>query len=605
MVLPPSGWLPPWDRSPLSENSHCNYLLSDTQTTRDKWKTLTRVIKDTALDPDAGKARPDQLNLPDDPGFNLETAFNLDLDLQAFDVSTNATQQSSFLSLPSHTPSQSSHAEPQLIIPSSVSPVGGGFGLGFPEDISSAARIGNILGGSDVFEEESGLLPDPGFYFDENGEEVQGPAPRVSSVQMSARPESRAASDSMGDHFAHDDGLLALGDDELPPAEPFEVQGGKAATADQPQMMQPEQRSSSVAEAPQRRRRFKTTISDVRPELLNRDLAQWNEGYLANMANAARLKQQHKLAAQAKKNAAFWVLGQGIGEVGIGLGSERIPAPLDIFSGDRLLSALMGEEVGRKHARSTSGGSESDESGRRVRARGEGELGRGEMIMSDEGIGPEFAEDIEIGREAQPALPDDHSSQMPWNISSRAGSSQAFRSARSGFTSSIGGPLGGMELGPSLRQRSGSRHPSASPLFGRGRQRMSSMEIPDQPILAMSDSAEGLDLPAFESDDFQLYGPAAAVSTQQAAESQWVRAALDSEANNFFGFLTERLDSDQERGEVTFEELLPSSENRPIVAAQGLLHVLSLATKGLITVDQPEPFGDITIGMAGGVTTAA
>lgn len=127
---------------------------------------------------------------------------------------------------------------------------------------------------------------------------------------------------------------------------------------------------------------------------------------------------------------------------------------------------------------------------------------------------------------------------------------------------------------------------------------MSSMEISDQPVPAMSDSAEGLDLPAFESDDFQLYGPAAAVSTQEAAESQWVRAALDSEANNFLGFLAERLDDDSEKDEVTFEELLPSGQNRPIVAAQGLLHVLSLATKGLITVDQPQAFGDITIGMA-------
>lgn len=185
---------------------------------------------------------------------------------------------------------------------------------------------------------------------------------------------------------------MAVGDDELPLAEPFEVHGRKEVTVDQPQFMQPEQRSPSVAEAPQRRRRIKTIISDVRPELLNRDLAQWNEGYLVNMENATRLKQQHKLTAQAKKNAAFWVLGQGIGKVGIGLGSERVPAPLDVFSGDRLLSALMGGEVGRKHARSTSGESESDESGRRVRAREERELGRGEKFMSDEGIGPEFAE---------------------------------------------------------------------------------------------------------------------------------------------------------------------------------------------------------------------
>lgn len=193
---------------------------------------------------------------------------------------------------------------------------------------------------------------------------------------------------------------------------------------------------------------------------------------------------------------------------------------------------------------------------------------------------------------------------MPWNVSSRAGSSQILRTAVGGLTSSVGGPVGGMDITSFPHQRSGSRHPSASPLFGRGPHRMSSIEIPDRPIPAVSESSEeGLDLPAIENDDFQLYGPAAAVSTQQAAESQWVRAALDSEANNFLGFVAERLESDSEKNEVTFGELLPPNQNRAIVAAQGLLHVLSLATKGLILVNQPEAFGDITISVSGDATS--
>lgn len=195
---------------------------------------------------------------------------------------------------------------------------------------------------------------------------------------------------------------------------------------------------------------------------------------------------------------------------------------------------------------------------------------------------------------------------MPWNVSSRAGSSQTFRATRGTITSSIGGPVGGMEIAPFSRQLSGSRHPSASPLFGRGRQRLSSIEIPDQPIPAPSDSGQGiLDLPMMESDDFELYGPAAAVSTQEAAESQWVRSALDSEAHNFLGFLGERLETDAERHEIAFEELLPPSQNRAIVAAQGLLHVLSLASKELISVNQSEPFGNITIRMAAAPAAAA
>lgn len=133
-------------------------------------------------------------------------------------------------------------------------------------------------------------------------------------------------------------------------------------------------------------------VSDERPELLNKDLAQWNENYLTNMADALRVKQQHRTVAQAKKNASFWVFGYGIGEAGVGLGQEHVRAPLDIFSGERLVSALLGGQLGRKHARSPPSEPESDESVRRVRAREELELGRADDHLFDEGIGHGFDE---------------------------------------------------------------------------------------------------------------------------------------------------------------------------------------------------------------------
>lgn len=53
---------------------------------------------------------------------------------------------------------------------------------------------------------------------------------------------------------------------------------------------------------------------------------------------------------------------------------------------------------------------------------------------------------------------------------------------------------------------------------------------------------------------------------------------------------------------ITFEKLLPPQHNTEIVAAQGLLHVLSLATKGLIDVEQNEAFGDIDLSIVSAIT---
>ena len=124
-----------------------------------------------------------------------------------------------------------------------------------------------------------------------------------------------------------------------------------------------------------------------------------------------------------------------------------------------------------------------------------------------------------------------------------------------------------------------------------------------------------LQLPINETDAFELYGPGAAVSTQTAAASQWVRQTLDSESMNFLAFiesgLAEKRGLDHEAAQraeqlgaaareieetaetVTFEELLPFSSNSRIVAAQALLHTLSLATKGMISVRQEVHFGGI------------
>jgi meiotic recombination protein REC8, fungi type len=131
--------------------------------------------------------------------------------------------------------------------------------------------------------------------------------------------------------------------------------------------------------------------------------------------------------------------------------------------------------------------------------------------------------------------------------------------------------------------------------------------------LGEDDDMLGGELPPLvdESQDFQLYGPAAAVDTQTAAQSQWLAAALDSESRNFLDFVDAQirakepmvLEEPQNGGRglrqaVTFEDLLPSSEHTRMVAAQAFLHVLTLASKNLVIVRQHEGFGDIEIAIA-------
>ena len=112
-------------------------------------------------------------------------------------------------------------------------------------------------------------------------------------------------------------------------------------------------------------------------------------------------------------------------------------------------------------------------------------------------------------------------------------------------------------------------------------------------------------------EDFQLYGPAADVDTQIAAQSQWVRETLDRESTNFLDFVkteigaaSARLNEDEDelagdvdvsRDFINFHELLPPPQHSRIVAAQAFLHMLALANKGLLSVDQTVGYGPIRV----------
>lgn len=206
--------------------------------------------------------------------------------------------------------------------------------------------------------------------------------------------------------------MLNLGGDydmPVPEAEPFPdlgpppVSGVGAAIALSPHAPEAEEPTSESAGAPLRPRRRvpKVLERDETQELRNSDLAEWNNNYLTNMANVARSRQHYKANAQAKKNAAFWVTGAGIGGIGSGLGISKLNNPLDMFSGTRLIEALRGGESGpesRKRSRSAGEeGQSSDSEERRVRAReDDGEqIGRGQELALDySGDRPDFDDDV-------------------------------------------------------------------------------------------------------------------------------------------------------------------------------------------------------------------
>lgn len=143
-------------------------------------------------------------------------------------------------------------------------------------------------------------------------------------------------------------------------------------------------------------------MDDERQEFHSTDLTQWTTDYLANMAEATAAKMSHKAPFLAKKNAAFWVGGAGIGSVGAGLGSSKLQSPLDMFAGDAIMEALTGVKIsiaGQKRRRDDEEETDSDSEARRVRIRdGDGDqIGRGvELILDDDGTMILSANDVSI-----------------------------------------------------------------------------------------------------------------------------------------------------------------------------------------------------------------
>lgn len=369
-------------------------------------------------------------------------------------------------------------------------------------------------------------------------------------------------------------------------------------------------------------------------QIPNRTLSDWQNNYLNIMNVAVAQKEDNITLAQAKRNAARWVLDGGVSgldQFALDLPMEH---PLAVLSGQRLITAFTSREAvqtPRKRSSSAVTEDQTSEVRRRVRARSEVEYA--DIGNNDDSVGVEdqpgiFLDDLdddeiepEMGRRGEEPLPDHHDS-MPWNTyaassskqTSRQGSIRPFMSA-AGASSSVGG-RGGFSLGPgNIAPRRISRLVPESPLEHRHRLMRQSSVAGSARLDSDNLDDIWVDLGYDNSNDYEVDRLLAAnpgditnfelpfeISTQDANNSQVIAKLLEQEAQNFLGFVSKcirakqaELEDTQEAGSVTFEELIPGDDKRKDVASQGLLHVLSLATQDLIHVRQDEHFGDIHI----------
>lgn len=225
-------------------------------------------------------------------------------------------------------------------------------------------------------------------------------------------------------------------------------------------------------------------------------------------------------------------------------------------------------------------------------------------------------QNVEIGRQA-PLVIHDGSSQMPWNItasvqSSRFGSSIAntfrgFGSASDVSSRLMGHSVGSFSTDLDMAQLRGGRtrsQASASPLAGR------SLPLDIDTLTGLEYEANDLanlgDLDLGDYLQTNLYSDQnSGVQGRNQFNSQNTHlSTLDQESINFLDFLTIKIESHMTASahgpddtalsrvkQISFSALIPPESSSRAVATHGLMHTLTLATKGFINVAQ-EPYED-------------
>ncbi|KXS94878.1 hypothetical protein AC578_1501 [Pseudocercospora eumusae] len=551
--------------------------LTDAESARNNMRAMLRVVQQAELEKEgANKGRVEQLVLQDDPDF-LPALDLMPRDLEHLNlhIDFNDTQMSITPgSLQSHLDDGSQQSIGGLDVPS-----------------SHRSFLGGVVGGRGTFSIRDNSAPVTGLRSTPRllDDDDLGLDLGVETVRQPAVPSGKLVSgsdlaDGGADNSAHDqpmldavdDGLMNINNDDENILDAIFADGPAASHNGEDQNQGNTESASAMAAVRKMRkgRTKKITAMDKHTTLHNSDISEWSRNYVANMLKDGQGKETARLNHIAKKNAEHWVLDAGL------FFGQGLRGPLDMFSGAALIEAFTGINPNNRKKRDLDDLEPASSSPKRSRISGpySDENSQGEIVQYyDDGIQMDHNGDqeIEYGREAPTPLGDrQNSSIFPWN------SQSGFKESRGGglLTSASfgGGPLN------LLPPRRGSRLTSASPLLGRGINH-------DEVNFQLSD------IHLSGEDEFELYGAAAVVDTQKAAESQWQRAALTGESSNFLEFVQSAIDREEDGMHVgiAFESLLPPANNTRIVAAQALLHVLSLGSKGVLKVEQREQFDEI------------
>lgn len=436
------------------------------------------------------------------------------------------------------------------------------------------------------------------------------------------RPQPERQDETMGQETANpflgDQQDINMGSDNhvlpeaslLPDAQPFSPRAQPTQAEkddDEFNLTSPERPAESVLKT--RRRRRAVMDADASTKVARSEIRAWNNDYLVYNERARKKARHRTTPAEYHKNAYSLVFGRGLTDVGLPVGDPRILLPLaSTFSGRNLERLLLGFTIGEDQPIIPRGRGrrrpalealelESEDAERRVRPRLSDDDSNNNNPLSDLSQPPRAAaeEDAELGRDALPALPDLPSDAAPWNRHS----SQPLRSSP-----------------PKPRGlHNSSRNPSASP---------SRHRLPSDNISRFSDAhnnnpaAYGSDgggppsyyPPSLNSDPLLLPDDA----QQQPNTSQAVTDALGREGSNFLAFVEAQARAVGEwrpadgRYWVVLEDLFDEADRTRAVVVQAFYHVLALATRDKIKVEQDGqggrvPFGRIRIGVVivGGV----
>ncbi|KAM3509373.1 hypothetical protein MY10362_000612 [Beauveria mimosiformis] len=618
----------------------CGFLLSDTEKTQNDMMTFFRAIESSHLDLPDPKTKRVSITLQDDPNFDpmsqlppLDLAV-IDTEWLAIPSQGSATKFSQMSPLQAYTSRRGSMNRHTSLInlelpPSSHSPGSYRMPAHLGQSSSPYAKLGPFDDMPELLqsqEDEFDAIAGIGLNFDGDGNLVEeepelppffGDMP--SNVSM---PASGAQPLPLED-------LFLMGEEQaLPDAEAFPAPAATLTNRSNSRVVVSEENETVTtsevvqAAAPAKRRRVARRVPMVDEEtaLPRSQLKHWFSHYADIMADAARPRGGTTAPAQARRNALAFVLHNGLANVGLVARATGVAHPLSVaFSGWNVLSQLHPDAFGQpepetprrssRRRKSEEAFDEDDEAEnqRNVRPRHDNlgnaaEVGRGqytEGMLPPPPLPPSQQDDsyVEMGMDALPPMDDHHSSSlMPW---SRPGSAAPGSSVR-------GAPT----------QPGSAQKPSAapSPLLHRSSNLIADLDRHSDPVAAPpgTPSHAALDLAALDSS------PSAMDMDAVLDFADAAYAGLDAASQAFLDYASKRavVHGDQEEEEdepaesnrrprrwVDFEHIASPLKHDGAVAAQAFLHVLALATRGVITVRQDnnehgtEPFGAIHVGI--------